>query len=108
MVRRRRPRGQSKIRDQARGGTIAHAGGNRKYSRGVLDTFGSSIHVIRQNDQFVQEALDRENAFELFMRIMNDPQCPARFLPFSCTMYELLSGLTARTSRHQLCKLRRH
>ena len=28
------------------------------------------------------------------MRIMNDPQCPARFLPFSCTMYELLSGLT--------------
>jgi len=23
-------------------------------------------------------------------RIMIDPQCPARFLPFSCTMYELL------------------
>jgi hypothetical protein len=31
------------------------------------------------------------------MRIMNDPQCPARYLPFSCTMYELLSGLTAET-----------
>jgi hypothetical protein len=49
--------------------------------------------VGAQNNQFVQEALDRENVFELFMRIMNDPQCPARFLPFSCTMYELLSGL---------------
>jgi hypothetical protein len=36
--------------------------------------------VGAQNDQFVQEALDYENAFELFMRIMNDPQCPARFL----------------------------
>jgi hypothetical protein len=54
--------------------------------------------VAAQNDQFVQEALDHEIAFELFMRIMNDPQCPAHFLPFLCTMYELLSRLTARTS----------
>ena len=53
--------------------------------------------VAAQNDQFVQKALDRENVFELFMRIMIDPQCPARCLPFSCTMYELLLGLTAET-----------
>jgi hypothetical protein len=53
--------------------------------------------VGAQNDQFVQKALDRENVFELFMRIMNDPQYPARCLPFSWTMYELLSGLTAET-----------
>jgi hypothetical protein len=26
-----------------------------------------------ENDQFGREALDRENAFELFMQIMNDP-----------------------------------
>ena len=64
--------------------------------------------VGAQNDQFVPEAQDRENAFELFMRIMNDPQWLARCLPFSCTMCELLSGLTARTSRRQLRKLRRH
>jgi len=31
------------------------------------------------------------------MRIMIDPQCPARCLPFSCTMYELLLELTAET-----------
>jgi hypothetical protein len=30
------------------------------------------------------EALDGENAFELFTWIMNDPQWPARILPFSC------------------------
>jgi peroxiredoxin len=30
-----------------------------------------------------------------------------RFLSSSCAMYELLSGLTARTLRHQLCKPRR-
>ena len=48
--------------------------------------------VGAQNDQFVQKALDREDVFELFTRIMNDPQCPARCLPFSRTMYELLSG----------------
>jgi hypothetical protein len=53
--------------------------------------------VGAQNDQFVQKALDRENVFELFMRIMNDPQWPLRCLPFSRTMYELLSGLTAET-----------
>jgi hypothetical protein len=51
--------------------------------------------VGAQNDQFVQKALDRENVFEPFMRIMNDPQCPVRCLPFSCAMYELLSALTA-------------
>ena len=34
--------------------------------------------VGAQNDQFVPEAQDPENAIELFMRIMNDPQCPAR------------------------------
>jgi hypothetical protein len=61
-----------------------------------------------QNDQFVQEVLDCENAFELFMWIMNVPQWAARILPFSCAMYELLSGLTARTSRHQLCKPQQH
>ena len=62
-------------------------------------------YVGVQNDQFVQKALDRENVFELFMRIMNDPQCAARCLPFSCTMYEL--GAHGRNSRHKLCKLRR-
>jgi hypothetical protein len=31
------------------------------------------------------------------MQIMNDPQWPVRCLPFSCAMYELLSGLTAET-----------
>jgi hypothetical protein len=36
--------------------------------------------------------LDGEDAFELFTWIMNDPQWPARILPLSCAMYELLSG----------------
>jgi hypothetical protein len=67
----------------------------------------TNTHLM-QNDQFVQEALDGENAFELFTWIMNDPQWPARILPLSCAMYELLSGLAARTSRHQLCKPQRH
>jgi hypothetical protein len=35
--------------------------------------------VGAKNDQFVQEALDRENAFELFMWIMSDPQCTLAF-----------------------------
>ena len=48
--------------------------------------------VGAQNDQFVPEAQDRENAFELFMRIMNDPQWLARCLPFSCTMYRASLG----------------
>ena len=48
--------------------------------------------VGAQNDQFVQKALDRENVFELFMRIMNDPQWLVRCLPFSCMMYELSRG----------------
>jgi hypothetical protein len=52
--------------------------------------------VGAQNDQFVQEGLGRENAFELFMPIMNAHSAPARFLPFSCAMYEHLSGLTER------------
>ena len=64
--------------------------------------------LLGQNDEFVQEALDCENAFELFMWIMNNSQWPARFLPFSSAMYELLSGLTARISRHQLCEPRWH
>ena len=59
---------------------------------------GDTIYVSGQS----------ENAFELFMWIMNVPQWPARILPFSCAMYELLSGLTARTSRHQLCKPQQH
>ena len=42
------------------------------------------------------------------MRIMSAHSTPRAFLPFSCTMYEHLSGLTARISQHQLCKPRRH
>ena len=36
-------------------------------SRMTFELFGA------QNDQFVEEALDCENAFELFMQVMNDP-----------------------------------
>jgi hypothetical protein len=62
--------------------------------------------VGAQNDQFVQEALHRENAFELFMRIMNDPQ------PCALLAVLLVHHVRACPEPHgpnlatQLCKLR--
>ena len=53
--------------------------------------------VGAKNGQFAEEALDRENAFELFMRIMSDPQCPARLSSFAYTNQELFSGLDGPT-----------
>jgi hypothetical protein len=67
-----------------------------------------SSSALAQNHELVQEALEYEHAFELFMRVMSVHSIPRAFLPFSCAMYENLSGLTARISRHQRCKPRRH
>jgi transposase-like protein len=59
-------------------GAVARSG-----HRSVAAWRASQFDVVAYSRNVM--ALDRENTFELSMRIMGETQCPARFLPFSCT-----------------------